>query len=91
MKKVLLVLLVISVLSLTGCWGNRDTLDGILPNSNIWTYAEVQMPDGTVKEGPIKSWSDYESGDAIKIVFADGTEIMTSYNKAILSKGKVER
>ena len=49
------------------------------------------MPDGTVKEGRIKSWADYDSGDAIKIVFSDGAEIMTSYNKAILSKGKVKR
>ena len=91
MKKFLLVLLVISVLSLTGCWGNKDIFDDISPYSNIWTYAEVQMPDGTIKERKIKSWADYDSGDAIKIVFSDGTEIMTSYNKAILSKEKVER
>lgn len=91
MKKFLLVLLVIGVLLLTGCWGNRDILDDISPFSNIWNYAEVQMPDGTIKEGPIKSWADYNSGDAIKIVFSDGTEVMTSYNKAILSKGKVKR
>lgn len=90
MKKFLLVLLVISVLSLTGC-GNRDIFDDISFSSNIWTYAEVQMPDGTIKEGKIKSWADYDSGDAIKIVFSDGTEVMTSYNKAILSKGKIER
>ena len=88
MKKFLL--LVISVLLLTGC-GNKDIFDDISFSSNVWTYAEVQMPDGTIKEGPIKSWADYDSGDAIKIVFSDGTEIMTSYNKAILSKGKVER
>ena len=41
MKKFLLVLLVISVLSLIGCWGNKDIFDNISPSSNIWTYAEV--------------------------------------------------
>lgn len=91
MKKFLLVLLVVNVLSLTGCWGNRDIFDDVTPSSNTWTYAEVQMPDGTVKEGVIKSWADYDSGDAIKIIFVDGTEIITSYNKAVLSKRKVDR
>ena len=67
--------------------GNKDILD---PYSNIWTYAEVKMPGDTIKEGKVKNWADYSS-DAVKIVFEDGTEILTSYNCAVLSKNKIKR
>ena len=48
------------------------------------------MPDGTIKEGRIAKWADYES-DALKLIFEDGTELITSYNCAVISKGKVQR
>lgn len=70
--------------------GNADIFDGMNNKSNTWTYAEVRMPDGTIKEGKITKWADYES-DALKLIFEDGTELITSYNCAVLSKDKVQR
>ena len=67
--------------------GNKDIFDTY---SNVWTYAEVKMPDGTIKEGKVKNWADYHS-DAVKIVFEDGTEVLTSYNCAVMSNKKVLR
>lgn len=89
MKKLLLVLSILGILSLTAC-GNMEVWDGMNNHSNTWTYAEVRMPDGTIKEGRIAKWADYES-DALKLIFEDGTELITSYNCAVISKGKVQR
>ena len=90
MKKLVLILSFLGVLSLTACFGNADIWDGLNNDSNTWTYAEVRMPDGTIKEGRIAKWADYES-DALKLIFEDGTELITSYNCAVISKGKVQR
>jgi hypothetical protein len=89
MKKLLVVLSILGILSLTAC-GNMEVWDGMTNKSNTWTYAEVRMPDGTIKEGRIAKWADYES-DALKLIFEDGTELITSYNCAVISKGKVQR
>ena len=69
--------------------GNRDVFDDISQTSNTWRYAVVEF-NGKVFEGEIKSWADYQDSDALKIVFKDGTEVMTSYNKAVLSKSKID-
>lgn len=89
MKKLLLILTILVILSLTAC-GNMEVLDGMNDYSNTWTYAEVRMPDETIKEGRIAKWADYES-DALKLIFEDGTELITSYNCAVISKDKVQR
>ena len=100
-KKCIATLVLVSVI-LTGCagnndesnilynWtGNRDVFDDISRTSNTWSYAVVEF-NGKVFEGEVKSWADYQDSDALKIIFKDGTEIMTSYNKAVLSKEKIK-
>lgn len=72
------------------CKGNQQIWDGFFNSTNTYNYAEVKMPDGTIKEGRVELWKDYKS-DAVKIIFEDGTDLITSYNCAVLSKEKVRR
>lgn len=65
MKKLLIVLSLISTIlltmTLTGC--NKDLID------TVYTFDEVilQLPDGTIIEGEVESWTDYEDGDQIQV------------------------
>ena len=88
MKKKLVVALALITAMLMSC-SNKDYLDDLTISSNTWRYAIVEV-GGKTYEGEIAKWADYEDSDALKIIFKDGTEVMTSYNKAVLSKNKIE-
>ena len=56
---------------LTGC--NKQIID----LTYSYNYAIIQLPDGTIKEGKIASWSDYD-GEQLQVKFKDGTVHLTS-------------
>ena len=61
MKKRIILLGLLATLGLTGC--NKQIVD--------FTYsyerAILQLPDGTIVEGKVQSWTDYEDGDQIQV------------------------
>lgn len=46
-------------------------------------YAQIAMPDGSVVEGPVDSWKDYEDSDCIQIEI-DGKTYLTHYSRVVL-------
>lgn len=84
MKKLVLVLVcAICLLGATGC-GNYDTLNFCY----TYDYAIIQLQNGTVVEGKIKSWRDYEDGEQLQITMEDGTIYLTnSFNCTLIKKG----
>lgn len=62
MKKIFAVALAIFMaVSMTAC--NKQIID------TTWSYerAIVRLPDGTVINGKLQSWSDYDDGDQIQV------------------------
>lgn len=62
-----------SALLMTGC--NKQVVD--LTYSYSW--AQLKMPDGTIVEGNIESWRDYE-GDQLQVKIGGVTYLVHSSN-----------
>lgn len=79
MKK--LVLLVLASIALVGC-GNQTLFD----TTYTFKYAEVKLPNGSVKSGAVKEWKDYDDA-TVQVKFEDGTVLYTHSSNVILSVG----
>lgn len=81
MKKVFAFLVAATMLvSLSAC--NKQIVD------TTWSYdrAILYLPDGTVVEGEVESWTDYEDGDQIQIKIDGKTYLVHSINVALISE-----
>lgn len=80
----LIALAGLSVLGLAAC-GNKTFFD----TTYTYNYAQVKLPDGSVKTGKVKEWSDYEDGDQLQIKFEDGTTYLVHASQAVLSVNEI--
>lgn len=82
MKKLyLLAIAIITSFAMTGCgFKGYDFVD----TNYHFDKAYISMPDGTVIEGDIKSWSDSEDGDQLTITLTDGTRYLVHSSKCVL-------
>lgn len=83
MKKRALCLLsaFIMLLALSAC-GNRQLID----TTYTFNKAIISLPDGTVVEGEVTSWKDYEDGDQIQVVIDGTTYLLHASNVALVSE-----
>lgn len=82
MKRMVALCVALAGIAAGGC--NYDVID--LKYS--FDTAHISMPDGTAKTVRVRSWRDYENGDAVQIVDADGTVYLTHYCNVVLVKGE---
>ncbi len=69
----------ICAFTLTGC--NYEVVD----LQYNYDYAIIKLQDGTIVEGNVESWRDYEDGDQLQVRI-DGTTYLThSYNCTLMS------
>lgn len=75
MKKILTVCVfaLAGIMLMTGC--NKQVVD--LTYSYLW--AQLKMPDGTIVEGKLNSWNDYE-GDQLQVKIDGVTYLVHSSN-----------
>lgn len=75
MKKILTVCVsaLVGIMLMTGC--NKQVVD--LTYSYAW--AQLKMPDGTIVEGKLNSWNDYE-GDQLQVKIDGVTYLVHSSN-----------
>lgn len=81
MKKIFAVALVVFMaVSMTAC--NKQVID------TTWSYerAIVRLPDGTVIDGKLQSWSDYEDGDQIQVKIDGVTYLLHSSDVVLISE-----
>lgn len=80
MKKFALVaLMVVMVVTLTGCSFNKQVLD----TNYSFKYAVIMRADGE-QLVRIKSWRDFEDGDQIQFTSVDGITYLTHASNVIL-------
>jgi len=68
------------LLTLSAC-GNKQLFD----TTYSFDKAILSLPDGTVVEGKVSSWKDYEDGDQIQVVVNGTTYLLHSSNIALIA------
>ena len=67
-------------LMLTAC-GNRSLLD----THYNFDYAMISMPDGTVVEGKVDTWHDFQQSDQLQVTIGGVTYLTHSTNVVLMS------
>ena len=81
MKKFFVVIASIAmILSMTGC--NRQIID----TTFSYNRAIIHLPDGTVIDGKVQSWKDYEDGDQIQVKIDGVTYLVDCMNIVLISE-----
>ena len=87
MKKVatILIILVLSMLVLTGCEGQVKTGNRITAGKDVqtFTYAYIRLGERDIAEGYITQWRDYDDSDAVQIMI-DGKFYLTHYSCVVM-------
>lgn len=80
MKKIIALVLsmLLMMAMLTGC-GNKDMWD----TNYTYDKAIISMPDGTILQGKISNWTDYEDGDQIQVTI-DGVIYLVYFSNIVL-------
>ena len=82
MKKVIMCV-VLAAMLITGAtayaWGNQSWFD------STWSfeYVQIAMPDGSVVQGSVQSWQDYEDSDVVQVKVNDKV-YLTHYTNVVL-------
>lgn len=82
MKKIIaFICLVLIAMSLISC-GNKDMWD------TVYTFdkAIIDLGNGTVIEGKVDTWTDYEDGDQIQVKVDGRTYLVHSENITLIAE-----
>lgn len=63
--------------ALAGC--NKSLID----TTYAFDYGYVELPNGTVIEGKVQSWKDFDDGDQIQVTI-DGQTYLTNSTRVVL-------
>ena len=79
-RRFLAVGLFVIAATLSGC--NRSIVD------THWSYeyAQIAMLDGTVIEGKISSWTDFDDGDQLQVTIDGKTYLTHSCNVVLIDE-----
>lgn len=81
MKKILVAIMaIVLAATIAGC--NRQIID----TTYAYDRAILRLPDGTVIEGKVQSWRDYEDGDQIQVKIDGVTYLVDCMNVALISE-----
>lgn len=81
-KKIMcLILACVILLAISAC-GNRKLID----TTYTFNKAIINLPDGTVVEGKVSSWKDFEDGDQLQVVVDGKTYLLHSSNVVLIAE-----
>ena len=84
MKKKLLLAIVAAGITgsiLVGC-GNRTVFD----TTYTFNKAVIKLPDGSVVEGDVQTWTDFDDGDQIQVKIGGKTYLVHSSNIVLIKQ-----
>ena len=82
MKKIkIIAATLIAAMSLTAC-GNRQIFDV----TYTFDRAIISLPNGTVVDGKVQSWTDYEDGDQIQVKIDGITYLVHASDVALIAE-----
>lgn len=68
---------------LTGC-GNKTVFD----TTYTFNRAIIKLADGTIVDGKIQNWTDYEDGDQIQVKINENVYLIHSSNITLIKEEK---
>lgn len=74
------IITILLMCDLTGC--NKQLID----TTYRYTYAIATLPDGSIVEGKVDSWTDYEDGDQIQVKIDGVSYLLHSNNVVLIAK-----
>ena len=86
MKKIFAAIILSMCLTSTACsngW-NRQIFD----TTYHFDRAIISLPDGTIVEGKVQSWTDYEDGDQLQIKIDGVTYLVHSSDAVLIAEGQ---
>ena len=69
--------------SISAC-GNKSVFD----TTYTFNRAIVKLADGTIVDGRVQSWTDYEDGDQIQVKINGNTYLVHSSNITLIQEGE---
>lgn len=88
-KSIIIAIVITLALTLVGC---ADNVEAIYSNKQHWdttyafNYAQIKMMDGTVVEGKVDSWTDFEDGDQLQVKINGDTYLTHSSNVVLIKR-----
>ena len=79
MKK-FIAIFIATIVTAVLCGCNRQVVD----LTYSYDYAQLKMPDGTIVEGKLDSWHDYD-GEQVQVVIDGVTYLVSSMNLVMIS------
>lgn len=80
-KRIVFVMLVVAcICALGGC--NKQVFD----TTYKYNRAIIELPDGTVIDGKVQSWTDFEDGDQIQVKIDGVTYLVHSSDIALIKE-----
>lgn len=80
-QRIIFVMLVVALVSsLTAC--NKQIID----TTYKYDRAIIYLPDGTVVDGKVQSWTDFEDGDQIQVKVDGKTYLVHSSNVVLIDE-----
>lgn len=85
MKKVIMCAMLVATLIMGAtayAWGNQSWFD------STWSfeYVQIAMPDGSVVQGHVQSWQDYEDSDVVQVEVNDKVYLTHYVNVVLISE-----
>lgn len=85
MKKVIMCVVIAAMLimgTVAYAWGNQSWFD------STWSfeYVQIAMPDGSIVEGSVQSWQDYEDSDVVQVKVNDKVYLTHYMNVVLVSE-----
>lgn len=74
--------ILIGIIWYTSFVGNRDLID----TTYHYNYGIIQLADGTIVEGTVNKWRDYENSDMIQITIDGETYLVHMMNASMRAK-----
>ena len=83
MKKIIAVVLCVLMMAtvMVGC-GNKDMLD----TNYTFDKAIISLPDGSIVQGKVQTWTDYEDGDQIQVKIDNVVYLVHSSNIVLINE-----
>lgn len=85
MKKFILLILGICACSMLGGCGNSTFID----TNYTYDYAILQLQDGTIVEGEVERWCDYE-GEQLQVTIDGDVYLTNSVNCTLINYANVK-
>ena len=83
MKKIIAVVLCVLMMAtvMVGC-GNKDMWD----TNYTFDKAIISLPDGSIVQGKVQTWTDYKDGDQIQVKIDNVVYLVHSSNIVLINE-----